>query len=530
MTGQSSRSNLLTSLFVSVIILAAGFFVNHNKVAFAVLAVFLFAIDLNSHIFKIQPSKTTIALKAGVCLFLFGDLAYTFYLQYHAPLDGDFAPLVLPSDQYKRVLTDPFGFSVLLHHASYSMTNRFFVQWSTWKYFNTLPFLFRHAASPIDSIYLSCALAKTLIKLFLVYLFSVYISGSYRVFGKDFLLAALLVTPLLQACGFVWQIGIVDPSVTFAFAYALSAALFFLFFMPFFMLAYHHRPLQIGYPKIVLLLLFLPVIAFFGPLNAPLIIILCPSVLLYHLWSGMKKGQGISVALKSIPKSLLITFTFATLAAVYSFYIGTHNDENFIATIPLWERYAKIPHGIYAMFSHKGLYFQVLLIAANLAFLFLNRGEARAKKLLRLFLWIVLFSIVFTLLLPLGGYRYYRQDIVRRDTMLPVLMAIIMFYGISTFYVLRHIASPEYKKAYSGVLAMLLLFFAVSNTTNKFDNSCEKSALQQIADSKEKVVEMNSDCTVLSWKKITDYKDSKMNTDLLLKFGVISEEKYYYQK
>jgi len=32
------------------------------------------------------------------------------------------------------------------------------------------------------------------------------------------------------------------------------------------------------------------------------------------------------------------------------------------------------------------------------------------------------------------------------------------------------------------------------------------------------------------WGKVTNYNDSKLNTQYLRKIGVIKEEKYYYQK
>jgi len=530
------NNKLISSILVSAGILVTGLLLDHNKVAFIVLAIFLFSIDLNNHFLNLSKSGKYSLAKATILLLLLCDLAYTFYLQYHCPIDGDLAEVVLPSQQYSKVLTDPFGFSILFHHARYNAPNRFFLHWTAYKYFNTAPFIFRHFASPIDSLYLASALSKVLIKMLMIYVLSAFISGSYKIFNKDFLLAALLTTPLLQTCGYVWDIGIIDPTVTGAFAYTLSIGLFALFFMPFFMKYYHQQKLQMNYGVIALLVLFLLVIVFFGPVNAPLIIIICPSLLFYQWWLGMKRNselpllQNTIVSIRQIPTSVLITFILALLFSVYSFYIGGHNGENFLSTVPLIQRYMQMPHGIYSMYFNKAMGLLSLLILANIIMLIRNSKDPDARRILWLFPWIILFSVVYTLLLPLGGYRVYRPYIVRRDTMEPVLIAVFIFYGISTFYMLKHINTQMFKKIYSGCLAILLLYFVVSNNNNKFDNSCERSSLQQLAASKEKIVHLNADCDVLYWGKITDYRDSKTVTGLLLRYKIINEEKYFYQK
>ena len=531
------RSNkLMSSILVSAGILAIGFLVNHSKPAFIFLAIFLFSIDLANHFLKSDSSKKYYLAKAGILLLVLFDLAYTFYLQYHSPIDGDLAEVVLPSQQYSKVLTDPFGFSILFHHARYNAPNRFFLHWSAYKYFNTAPFIFQHFASPIDSIYLASALSKTLIKMLMIYVLSAFISGSYKILSKDFLLAALLITPLLQTCGYAWDLGIIDPTVTGAFAYTLSIGLFALFFLPFFMKYYHRKELRMNYGIIALLVLFLLVIVFFGPVNAPLIIIICPSLLFYQWWLGMKRNgqlpflQNTVVSIRQIPTSVLITFILALLFSVYSFYIGKHNGENFISTVPLMQRYLQMPRGIYSMYFNKAMGLLSLLVLANIIMLIRNRKDPAAQRILRLFPWIILFSIVYTLLLPLGGYRSYRPYIVRRDTMEPIMIVILIYYGISTFYILKYITTPTYKKLYTGSLAILLLYFVVSNNNNKFDNSCERSSLQQLAASKEKIVHLNADCDVFYWGKVTNYQDSKTVTGLLLRYKIINEEKYFYQK
>ncbi|GAB2456922.1 hypothetical protein GCM10011375_05220 [Hymenobacter qilianensis] len=47
------------------------------------------------------------------------------------------------------------------------------------------------------------------------------------------------------------------------------------------------------------------------------------------------------------------------------------------------------------------------------------------------------------------------------------------------------------------------------------NNQCERAAFQQLAQSREPIVHLNSDCTVMAWEKITDPLQSDNNAQLL---------------
>ena len=98
-------------------------------------------------------------------LLLLLDICYSFIQHYHTQLDGDIAGGVVPSSDVQKILDNPFGLNVLLKNQVYPNPNRFFSHWIFSGYFKTVPLIMQKFADPIDSIYLSCALAKTIIQI-----------------------------------------------------------------------------------------------------------------------------------------------------------------------------------------------------------------------------------------------------------------------------------------------------------------------------------------------------------------------------
>ena len=142
-----------------------------------------------------MPKKLYKILLVIILLFI---VAFSFKRYSLFPLDGDMAAIILPDKSYQTVLKDPFGMNVILHDSVYSAPNRFFAHWSMSCYFKHVPFLFQSFFSPIKSVYLSCALAKTLIHFFILFLLVMYITNARKFWDIDFLLTAVLISPLFQ--------------------------------------------------------------------------------------------------------------------------------------------------------------------------------------------------------------------------------------------------------------------------------------------------------------------------------------------
>ena len=165
--------------------------------------------------------------------FLLLDVGYSFLQHYFMPLDGDLATSVLISEYsaYKPLMNDPFGFGIIARDTSWPNPNRFFGHWFLSVYMRHVPLILQAFASPINSVYLACAIIKTLIQVAFIYLLAGYISGKWNAYNRQFILAAILITPLLQASGYNSYMGIIDQSITYTFFYALPLCLLLLFYL-----------------------------------------------------------------------------------------------------------------------------------------------------------------------------------------------------------------------------------------------------------------------------------------------------------
>ena len=467
--------------------------------------------------------------------FLLLDVVYSFHQHAQVELDGDMASVALPSPSYRKVLEDPFGWSVIFNHENYAAPNRFFAHFSMSAYFKTAPALFQSISTPIDSVYLSAAAAKTVIQVILIYLLALYISRQGKVTNKKWLLAAVLITPLFQTAGYNGLMGIIDKSVDYTFFYALSMIPLLIFFYPFYTSLYEEKPFDKSWSDKLALIFLTVLLAFNGPLVPGVVIIVCTMItigLFMKYYGKESTGTWIQKTITSIIKLKGPLFTFLVFAGIlclYSLYIGTHNLEN-DETIPVLQRYARVPFGLLEVFTQKiGMPLILITLAVNIVLIKKFRQVEEGKKIMTLFKVLSLFCILYIMILPLGGYRAYRPDIVRRDTILPVTLCLFFMFGYSSYFIMQQITFA-YKKFYYGFIAVILLLFTVADAPIKADNACEKEALQAIADSPKDVVELHTDCKVMAWDKMTDPEQSRVNGEMLYHWGILSKPKLYYQK
>ncbi|MFO7656765.1 MAG: hypothetical protein R6W78_06830 [Bacteroidales bacterium] len=463
-------------------------------------------------------------------LLIFADTVYSFLQHYSVSLDGDMPTIIVPSEPFKTVLKDPFGFNVVVHDSVYSATNRFFAHWSMRGYFRTMPFVFQKITSPVNSVYLSCALAKTIIQVLIIYLLAVYITGKTKIFNKDFLLAVVIVTPLFQAFGYSGQMGIIDKTLTYTWFYAFPLALVMLFFLPFFLKDYHLKFHNLKIIHIVLLVLLAVVLSFNGPLNAPVVLIISFLVFIRNYLLNFSQDEE-----KSLFKKLLLTFQdtlkkypwiyiIACIVCIYSLYIGLNNNDIISQNIPLTERYARLTKGFNQFVQKPGPPLLLLIIIINILLVYRHKSNPEAQKMLKLLKWFGIFALIYILLLPLGGYKYYRPGIIRRDTIMPVFIGLFFFYGISSFFLIKNLAA-KYKAIYITAIVAFLLLFTFADTTDFKHNTCERRALETLAASGEKIVVLKEDCTVMSWNKFSQHGYSYEIAELLKFWGILEEKK-----
>ncbi len=474
-------------------------------------------------------------LKFLLVSFLLFEIFFSFKRYCYFSIDGDFAPIVLPGKSYQTVMNDPFGMNVLLHDSVYPATNRFFTHWTMSVYFKNVPLLLQNFLSPIESIYSSCALAKTFIQFFLIFLIAFYATGKNSLYDWDVLLAAAMVAPFFQVYGFNISMGIIDHSITYTFFYALALALVMLFFLPFFNRFFYLQNFNFGRMKIFMLLLLLVFISFNGSLNPAVILVVCPLVLLWFFVKNLKNTSEnsfpnkILISIKSIPSPLIFIFSFAIFISLYSFYIGKNNAENFWETIPLSERYSRLPVGLFSHFTQKlGLPLLIAMLLLNY-FILKKFSTEKSSRILKMLHWFFILSFVYILLLPLGGYRSYRPDIIRRDTVMPLNLGLMLFYGVTAFHIIKNVQF-KWKKKYYFLIAAFSGIFLFADTEVRKSNKCERDAIEKIAQSKDKLIFLDNDCTVMDWHKNPDPNNTESKMEMLRYWGIIKEKKLYYQK
>ncbi|MFA5416977.1 MAG: hypothetical protein WC341_00825 [Bacteroidales bacterium] len=476
--------------------------------------------------------------KKVLIILLLADLAFSFYQHFHKPLDGDMSEIIVPRPDkgYYQVLHDPFGLGVLLHNQVYANPNRFFAHWTSSTYFLNMPLLLQIFTDPINSVYLSVAMAKTAIQILILFLLAVFISNKKKIYQLGFLIAAALISPLFQTEDFSRYLGVIDQSVIYTFFYAFPLGLLMLFYLPFYDAIYHAKKLHFNVIQHLLMIIFIFVLTLNGPLVPGVVLIACPMTLLimwisYYNQSGSGTVIGKSlIAIKRIDGYLLFYFTGISLLSLYSLYIGQNNALNASASISLLSRYERLPAGIYYLITQKlGYPLMLLAIAFNVFVIRKRYRQSSGTKLLVFFKWFAIFSFLYIVLLPLGGYRSYRENILRYDTIMPITLGLMYFYGATSFYLLKHISGKNKKYYLSGIIVLSLIFTA-ADIPKTGDYQCERQALESIAKSPDNIVALSNNCPVMEWHPISDYHDSALNADLFYYWHITDERKLYYYR
>ena len=457
---------------------------------------------------------------------LCGDFVYSSLQYYHSPLWGDLEGGILPGRDVQKIIDDPFGVNMIFSGEKHINPNRFFSHFFFMEYFQNIPILLQNFVEPISSVYLSIAIFKIILQYSLIYLLAVFITGEKKIIKNEFLIGAVLMFPLFQTFGYNGTIGIIDKSVAYSFFYALPLMLLLLFYLPFFKILYKKEKVDFGVTN---LLLLIP-LAFILPLSGPLIpgIVLVTSVILLsnffvtHLYS-------IRNSIKKLTKNVVILFVLINLLSIYSLFLSLY-DSNYIShSIPIINRYMKLPIGLFNVLT-RSLGFPLLIITIGINMLTIKKHfKSKAYQKFRVILkWVGIFSIVYIILLPLGGYRPYRENTIRYDTFMPITICIFYLFGVTTYFLLQNLESKRLRNYILGI-SVLLLIYTFEDTSELNENNFEKYSLEYIANSPDEIVCIPYKGNIMSWNKITDYKESEPKAELLMLWNITDEKKLFYQ-
>lgn len=468
-------------------------------------------------------------------VFLLCDLTYSFLQYYYIPLDGDISAGAVPSAEVQQVLNDPFGFHLLSSGEKHVNPNRFFSHFFSREYLLNVPIWLQNITDPITSVYLACACVKFLIHFLVIFILSALISETKNILDKKFLICAALITPFIQANGYWGHMGINDKSTTYTFFYALPVILLMLYLMPVYRIVFQNNNQKISMLKSVLVLAFAVILPLSGPLIPGLVLIITALTGIYYLQNSEGTENFFSLnnlffTLRKIPFQVFLFLFPACLISLYSVFLGRFDLNYSIETIPLADRYMKLPLGIYYQISQSlGVPLLLIIIGTNVFLIKKQFNTAEGLKIIGSLKWIGIFSAVYLLLLPLGGYRPYRPNILRYDTFMPITIALLYFYGMSSFFLLQNL-KIKFRNVY---LISLLAFFAVYMNADKLETEeyrCERKALEFLVNSPEKITLLPNNCNVMAWELFPDPKRSEMNAEMLKFWGITKEKKLYYQK
>ena len=468
--------------------------------------------------------------------FLLADIGFSFVQHLNQPLDGDMAWNLIPASDVKPIFESPLGINAIVNNQTYANPNRFFCHWIFKEYLISTPLFLQNFVDPIESVYLACAISKIIIQISLIVFLAMAISNTKNIFKIEFMIAAVLVAPLFQTNGYRSYMGIIDPSTTYTFFYAMPCALLLLYLLPFMRQFYYKKK---PFAQIFIYILWIPlalIVCLSGPLNPGIVLVFSLLVFMNKIKNNFNNsGQNgfikkISNAIIMIPINYWFYLLPICIFSLYSLFLGRYNSITLGSQIPLSEMYSRLPEGIYYPLTQK-LGFPVLLIILTInSFLIKKRYRTpEGIKILSIFKWIGIFAFIYILLLPLGGYREYRYYILRYDTIMPITLSLIFVFGISTLFLIKNM-SRQQRIWYLPIILIVLFIYTNADEARFENNKCEKVALKEISASKDAIVRLPNGCCVLAWNTITKPEDSELNSQLLKIWRITKEKKLYYNE
>lgn len=460
------------------------------------------------------------------------DLGYSFLQYYNYPIDGDVATHVLPEKNFERVLSDPIGVHALKTGKPYADPNRFFMHYPYFVIMNGLPELYRNFVDPIQAVYLSMATIKLFTHLCLLLLIVILTHGGVHWKRNSFWLLMFIGSAFFQANAHIERIGIIDPSITYVFGYAFQMIFVLFFFTPLILKYYHVFSMPLLDRVKWIWITFSFVICFGSPLTPGIILVVCFMIGVYFIARALKEGLDLRGMLRLIPKDVFIYLFPASIFALFSLYIGTFNSNTlfYADQSTISEAYQNLPFGILNQFIlNKG--YLVLIVVAVISFSLIAKFDNEEVKKFKISVFlIVLFSLIYLLLLPLGGYKPYRPFTLRYDTVLPITLGFIFIILQSILLYLRHGRS---QKKYGQKLFLLMLIsalFAVDKP--EFEkNDLEQNALYKMSKSScDTVLIEHRAATIMSWELIDSPEQSIIPGRMLQKWEITENPVLYYQE
>lgn len=455
-------------------------------------------------------------------LFVAIDFVASNYHYSNLPVDGDLPRVVGPFKWYEKVLQDPIGIDAISKNEHYPAAGRYSChQFARWWYGPVYKLIHTIVSNPVQSLYVTTTLLVALIHLSFIVLAFFYVKASDKFSIQHFAPIALLSSVFIQYGPFYDCIGFIDRSPLFVIFYALPVTVLLFYFLPFWQNTFK-QPNKIPIVQHLLMFILAPILSFSGPLIQPIVLLVgvlyIVGVYAPNSFYNIKKN-----------KALLSHLVFFMLWCIYAFVISRYNSESSIDKA-LITKYSLLAKGLFRIVSLEKAWPVLLgLLSINTALL-IKKSVLPVKKIKAIYSFVLTFCVAYILLLPLGGYRVYREYIIRYDTFIPVSLMMLFLILYTTYHLLQGLNGKLYLGYTVVFLIVISLFTMADSDMETTANYCQQGALYEIIKSDEAQIPIEFKCNLLTWSEADVYDEEHMKgiNRCLRRWGFISSEQTVY--
>jgi len=205
-------------------------------------------------------------------------------------------------------------------------------------------------------------------------------------------------------------------------------------------------------------------------------------------------------------------------------YLGCFNSIEIeeAKSITLFDFYGFLLKGIQIQFfKNIGFLILAFIILFNVLFIRFKIKSLEGKWILNCLKWCLIFTVIYILLIPLGGYRSWRPYVLRYDTLIPVNTILIFSFALTTLFIFKNRVQLSSFKIYSTLICFILILFKIADKPHFDQNKCERLALYEVSKLNITLEELNCNCKVLSWDIKPNNTTNAMNQKLLKYYGIV---------
>lgn len=468
---------------------------------------------------------------AGV--FLLIDLCLAFAQYYDNTMDGDLVVLALPADYASEIFSNPTGWKSVVSGQPMGGIGRFTAQTTLHLFYHHVPLWLQHFVSPINSIYLATAIFYLLCHILFLYIIARLVTGQKRLFARQNILLYALTTPLVAFYAFYEVQAIIDHAPTYTFYYIWPILILLLILLPILEVLIYNQYSGISLLKLILFIPIALLMSQGGPL-APVLGIMWGGMMVLgifykFIWQANFNYISTIQKRRAVFYPLFLLFVLI-LSSLWAYYLKKYNPE-FITNdveVSLVNRFGLLFKGIVWLMTQR-LGFILLLFGVFINWVILKNTDREYLIKYKLFFTLLaLFSVIYILLLPFGGFRSYRPLIIRYDTLIPVTICLIFVFVHSSWHLFNKLKDKNWR-IYAGFISLILIINFIGDFGIKARNQFEKSALIQISESKVDTLHLPNTGNILSWEPVTNPYNSKMINEMLKVWKITNRDIIFLQ-